>query len=244
MVGTILAILMFAVLSRRIRVPKSRSKKKRAAENADEMVKQPRLGTFTDVKTFFFKKGELRELSNFADIPVLLDNVRYPTGEHCFHARKYLHSAARCCSSAREQELKLYAKHFETDGQVAANGLSAKRAGGKKGMALTDLEMKGWTAAAEAIQLKICQDKASMHAVQTCLLGTADAYLLHQDNRAKPDTPWGGKIPRLKEKLTSGKPIPVTDVVGQNRLGLIWMKVRESLKIVAGSASGKLNDSE
>merc|ERR1712224_136095 len=96
-------------------------------------------------------------------------------------------------------------------------------------MKLQEAEMKGWTERAEALQLLICRDKVTMAPVRQCLLATDDAYLLHQDNRATNSTPWGGKIPNLKDKLSAGKAIKAADVVGENRLGLIWMRVRDEL---------------
>lgn len=208
--------------------------KRRLAEEAVVPIKYCRLTAFHDVKTFFFKKTELRELSNFADIAVTIDSITYPTGEHCFHAHKYLHAAMNCASkggaAARVQQLRGYADQFRSGGPIAADGLAAKRAGGKKGLALNDIEMQGWTSAGEAVQLRICQNKVAQPEVRDCLLATGEAYLLHQDNRAKPDTPWGGKIPGLKEKLSAAKLITASEVIGENRLGLIWMRVRHDCR--------------
>jgi len=202
----------------------------RAPEATGSTTKYPRLAAFLAVRSFFFRKAELRLLSNFADVPVTLRGVTYPTGEHCYHAHKYLHAATRCGDEARAQELTTYAERFRTGGVVAADGLAAKRAGGKGGKALMGTEMDAWTSEAEVVQLLICQEKVARPDVRACLSGTGEAYLLHQDNRAKADTVWGGKIPALKEKLAAGKPIvPASDLVGQNRLGLIWMRVRETL---------------
>jgi len=189
---------------------------------------------FSAVQRFFFLKAELRSLSNFALIPVTLDGRNYATGEHCFHAHKYLHAASQSASAARAAELRAYAARFQTGRctAIGTNGIDAKRAGGKKGMALSDLEMRTWLPTGEAMQLRICRDKVARCAeVRADLLKTGDALLLHQDNRAKPDTPWGGKIPNLKEKLSQAQPIKYPDdVIGQNRLGQIWMKVREEVR--------------
>ena len=58
------------------------------------------------------------------------------------------------------------------------------------------------------------------------LLGTKQDYLLHQENRAKADTPWGGKfLPGWDLEA----PVRLDGLVGQNRLGLIWMAVRDEL---------------
>eukprot|EP00747_Dinoflagellata_sp_TGD_P087805 gnl/TRDRNA2_/TRDRNA2_163762_c0_seq1.p1 gnl/TRDRNA2_/TRDRNA2_163762_c0~~gnl/TRDRNA2_/TRDRNA2_163762_c0_seq1.p1 ORF type:complete len:166 (-),score=38.23 gnl/TRDRNA2_/TRDRNA2_163762_c0_seq1:501-998(-) len=159
-------------------------KRKSEAARSDGM-KRPRSSTFSDVQTFFFKKKDLRELSNFDANPVIVKGIRYPTGEHCFHAHKYLHAAEQCSTIGRAEELRRYSKRFRCGGPIAEDGLSAKRAGGKKGLALSDTEMRGWMPVAESIQMLICQSKLKAPQVRSCLLGTGDAYLLHQDNRAK-----------------------------------------------------------
>eukprot|EP00747_Dinoflagellata_sp_TGD_P087806 gnl/TRDRNA2_/TRDRNA2_163762_c0_seq2.p1 gnl/TRDRNA2_/TRDRNA2_163762_c0~~gnl/TRDRNA2_/TRDRNA2_163762_c0_seq2.p1 ORF type:complete len:149 (-),score=32.39 gnl/TRDRNA2_/TRDRNA2_163762_c0_seq2:336-782(-) len=112
------------------------------------------------------------------------------------------------------------------------NGLVAKKAVSGSGLALSDTEMRGWMPVAESIQMLICQSKLKAPQVRSCLLGTGDAYLLHQDNRAKADTPWGGKVPGLKQKLSKGGKVTSADVVGKNKLGMIWMAVRDQ---IAGS---------
>ena len=178
---------------------------------------------YYDIRTFFSQKPELRQLSNFAQIPVVVGNIEYPTGEHCFQAHKYLHAAEQCGKSARSQELYTYAEKFQSGGAIDPDGSAAKRAGGKEGMPLEKAEMNGWTGAAEAIQLLICRSKKPQ--VRFSLLETGDAYLLHQDNRATDNTLWGGRIPDLNEKLGK-KRIATNEIIGQNKLGLIWMKLR------------------
>jgi len=49
------------------------------------------------------------------------------------------------------------------------------------------------------------------------LLKSDKKYLLHQENRGKSPI-WGGRI----DKNTG-------ELIGQNKLGKIWMKVREEL---------------
>eukprot|EP00928_Gymnodinium_smaydae_P091244 TRINITY_DN74946_c0_g1_i3.p1 TRINITY_DN74946_c0_g1~~TRINITY_DN74946_c0_g1_i3.p1 ORF type:complete len:154 (-),score=38.08 TRINITY_DN74946_c0_g1_i3:204-665(-) len=148
--------------------------------------------------------------------------------------QRYLHAAEVSEAPKRGEELRTYAARFVlgASGGIGAEGLAAKRAGGKRGLALNDSELKGWTEAAEALQLQICRAKVAAAAspeAREALLSTKDAYLLHQENRAKPSTPWGGRIPDLKRKLAAGESVLPTEVIGQNRLGHIWMKVRDEL---------------
>ena len=49
-----------------------------------------RTRSYPRAQTFWSKKRELRELSNFADIPVTVRGLDYPTGEHAFHGQKFL----------------------------------------------------------------------------------------------------------------------------------------------------------
>lgn len=201
---------------------------KRSAELAFPAAAHFATNSFKNVETFWFKKQHLRLLSNFADVPVTLHGISYPTGEHCFHAEKYKHAAKRC-NSQRAKELCRHADRFKTGGDVGEEGIAAKRAGGKgkTGLALSEVELQGWQTVAETLQLEICRQKVMKSNVSESLLETGNAYLLHQDNRAHAGTPWGGKIPDLKKKLEAGTPIIDADVIGQNRLGKIWMLVRD-----------------
>merc|ERR1719203_2510622 len=97
-------------------------------------------------------------------------------------------------------------------------------------MKLSTFEMEDWRSGGEEIQLSICRNKVMRRDVRMCLLSTGEAYLLHQDNRAKADTPWGGKIPNQKLKLAAGTPIVQADVIGENKLGLTWMRVRQECR--------------
>merc|ERR1719291_1292016 len=186
---------------------------------------------FKDVITFFFRKAENRELSNFADIPVTVRGCSYPTGEHCFHAGKFLHAASRTSDVGRAAELRERAESFQTNGSVAPDGLSAKRAGGKgkNGIPLVPQELEGWLEAAELLQREICLDKAARPDVVNCLARSGGTYILHQDNRAVANTPWGGKVKDLKKLLKTNGGIRRGDVVGENRLGHIWMDIRSGL---------------
>jgi predicted NAD-dependent protein-ADP-ribosyltransferase YbiA (DUF1768 family) len=186
---------------------------------------------FKDVVTFFFRKAENRELSNFAEIPVTIRGSTYPTGEHCFHAGKLLHAASRASDARRATELRERATSFQTHGSVAPDGLSAKRAGGrgKNGIPLAPEELEGWLEAAEALQREICLHKSGRPEVHACLARSGDAYILHQDNRAVADTPWGGKVKDLAKLLKAGGGIGIKDVVGENRLGHIWMDIRNGI---------------
>ena len=42
---------------------------------------------------FYSKSKYANELSNFSGLKVVIDDVVYKTGEHCFHGRKYLAAA-------------------------------------------------------------------------------------------------------------------------------------------------------
>ena len=87
-------------------------------------------------------------------------------------------------------------------------------------------EMKAWNEGeARRAQKRICVAKLADASLQETLRSTGDAYLLHQDNRAKEDTPWGGKLRKGCDTLN----VRPEDVVGKNELGLLWMQCREEL---------------
>ena len=72
--------------------------------------------------------------------------------------------------------------------------MDAKRRGGKgeKGFRLKPEQLAQWNGGgADAVQRSICQAKIDTdEAVVQALMASGDRPLLHQDNRAKSDTPW------------------------------------------------------
>ena len=185
--------------------------------------------TSDDILTFSSKSSDasVRCLSNFAPLAVKVDEIEYPTGEHAFHGCKFLFCAQKLdASSARAKALQTRAQLFAHPSSFET-ALDAKRAGGKSkkyGFALSDDELVGWHQEATRVQKQICRYKITHYQqVQQVLAATTDKLLLHQENRAKTTTPWGGRVDPAKK---GQKILTAQDIIGRNGLGRIWMKLR------------------
>lgn len=184
----------------------------------------------SNIVTFNSKSADVSVqcLSNFAPLAVTVDGIEYPTGEHAFHGCKFLFCASKCSSSnaARRNALQKRADLFAHPSALK-NGLDAKRAGGKSkqhGFALSQEELEGWHREATRVQEDICRCKLTHYVqVQEALAATKNKLLLHQDNRAKKDTPWGGRVDPAKK---GEKMLSTSDIVGENGLGRTWMNLR------------------
>tara|TARA_Y100001970_G_scaffold294296_1_gene450015 strand:- start:8384 stop:11872 length:3489 start_codon:yes stop_codon:yes gene_type:complete len=178
---------------------------------------------------FYSKSKEGKVLSNFADIEVVVDGKLYITGEHAFHGQKYI-SASKIYSDEiltrsdddRRIHLLNYAKKFEGKDTEFKTALDAKRGGGKRGAKLEDNEIKNWNEKdADEVQKQISLYKYENNLeVRTTLNKYKDSILIHQDNRAKSNTPWGARV-----KQEQGKE---DEIIGHNKLGKIWMRLVEN----------------
>ena len=94
-------------------------------------------------------------------------------------------------------------------------------------MPLTETEITEWYANESiAVQFEICCEKIKDKHIGKVLLETNHDYLLHQNNQAKADELWGGKFPK-GQNLDA--PVNLDSLTGHNRLGMIWMAVRDEL---------------
>lgn len=181
---------------------------------------------------FSSKSKEGQVISNFEPLPVKVDDldapqsgvlIQYPTGEHAFHGSKFMTAAQVAREDGdmqRATKLGEYAEKFRTSEHFETPA-DAKRAGGKRRMSLNQKELERWSVYAHEVQKTICVYKALHYdVVRECLQNSKGRLLLHQDNRARAGTPWGG---RLVGTGTSAV------VIGDNGLGKIWMEVRDQL---------------
>ena len=178
------------------------------------------------VFTFFAKKNEGRQLSNFWEGEVVVDGRTYSTGEHAFHGSKYVVVAEHVGDEDRRKKLIEYGRQFE---QGCAWGsctpAEAKKKGGKKGMALTSEELGLWDKLSVDVQRQICAYKLETDdAVRKALIGTGDKTLVHPAMRCSLEKAkkckWEGRV--VEE---DGRRM----IVGGNMLGGIWMEMREGL---------------
>lgn len=158
-----------------------------------------------------------RCLSNFSNYQIHKKNKIFITGEHCFHYMKYYY-CSKDTTVNRKKELLKYASNFEGIDTIYYDAKNAKKAGGKKGLLLLDEELINWNKfISEKVQKKICKYKAKNYIeIKKILIENKDKILIHQDNFSNSKTIWGGKV-------KDGK------IIGNNKLGKIWMKIQKNL---------------
>jgi len=174
-------------------------------------------GTMQRHKYFFSRSADpgAKLLSNFAPTPVQLNGRNYPTGEHALHGAKFL-AAADSQEGERARNLTAHAAEFETGGKIGNNPVDAKKNG--RALKLNDNELAHWNSSREDVQRQISDDKFARYPdVRAALRATHGQNLIHFSKGAKPQSFWEGKIDK-----TSG------ELVGNNKLGKIWMDVRDS----------------
>lgn len=170
----------------------------------------------SDVIKFYSKSKNLKSrlLSNFSETKIKIHDIEFNTGEHAYQYLKFKTIA----DSVKEQNPKR-AEQLINHAQkivVSTNPQEAKKMGGtgKLGLKISEQESIIWELEAESIQEDICIYKIENYSeIREYLLNTGDNYLLHQENRAKPSTKWGGRIKN-------------GELIGENKLGEIWMKLR------------------
>lgn len=179
---------------------------------------------------FYARKQKFQSLSNFSPHPIqIIDNHqtrKYQTGEHCFHGEKYILVSQNISHSDRKEELRVYAQKFQEPSNLDSPIL-AKRAGGKKGLALTAQELKIWDSLNVELQRKICLYKLENYPdIKEELRSTQDKVLIHPALRVSKDKvkhrKWEG---RLVEEDGNKK------IIGANVLGNIWMELRSQLNL-------------
>ena len=181
------------------------------------------------VITFFSKKREFRSLSNFWEQDVVIvdkgDAKRvYQTGEHCFHGEKYIRLSRLCGDETRRVALESHGAKFAKPSSFSTP-LIAKQKGGKRGLMLTSLELELWNKISSTVQEEICRFKRDVYQeVRDDLAKSGAAVLVHPALRCRES--------ELKNRIWEGKAVVNVDgaitILGENRLGKIWMDVRES----------------
>ena len=176
---------------------------------------------------FFYRKKQFQSLSNFSPHSVTIDDSRkYLTGEHCFHGEKYYLIGNNTTDIVRKTKLLNHAKKFVEPSNYDT-AAKAKRAGGKSGLALTEDELEFWDTINEEVQRKISQWKVDNHPeVRQDLLDTQDKILIHPAMRCS--------LEKLKYRKWEGRmleePGKKNKVVGGNKLGQIWMEIRDAIQ--------------
>jgi predicted NAD-dependent protein-ADP-ribosyltransferase YbiA (DUF1768 family) len=175
------------------------------------------------VINFFSGKKEYRSLSNFWEKEIIMKQERiYESGEHCFHGEKYIRLGEECQDESRKQVLLEYGKTFLKPSQYKTCSV-AKKAGGKKGLLLSEIELREWATVGIQVQRDICLWKfENFVEVRNDLVKSRNNILIHPAMRCSEE--------KVKERTWEGKAI-IRDgevvVLGKNMLGNIWMDLRD-----------------
>ena len=172
------------------------------------------------VINFFSGKKDFRSLSNFWENEVVVDGRTYESGEHCFHGEKYIRLSEHCHED-RKNLLWEYGQTFLKPSPYKTCSV-AKRMGGKKGLALNPDELDRWLEISMDVQRSICIWKRDNYEeVREDLRKSGTNHLVHPALRCSPE--------KLKDRIWEGKGAVVDGqivVLGQNRLGNLWMELR------------------
>ena len=179
------------------------------------------------VFTFFARKKLGVELSNFYECKVVIDGHTYKSGEAAFHGMKFIILAENTKDKERSKELETYGKKFEANnefGSLKQNEI--KKKGGKSGLKLTPKEQSIWSKKGPGVQKKICLYKYINHKeVREALMNTENKFLVHPamrvSNEKMSDKIWEGRVVIDDEKNCM-------KVLGGNKLGQIWMDIRDN----------------
>ena len=176
---------------------------------------------------FFSKKKEGRELSNFYEGVIVLEERTYGSGEAAFHGSKYMKVGDTTDDPNRKQELYEYAKKFELGQEFSSlpeNEIKKRGGKGKHGMKLGVNEIKKWEELCLDVQREICKYKyENDDDVRRVLNSTTGKVLIHPAMRCNRE--------KVKSRLWEGRG-EICDgnlvVLGGNMLGNIWMEIRDS----------------
>lgn len=169
-----------------------------------------------DYITFWSRKKQFSELSNFYQHPITINGRTYKGGEQAFHGEKFRTVAD---AEKNEQVKKKLIKHADKFLTIS-DPVEAKRTGGKGkyGYPLTPEQINIWNSKSERVQVAICLEKLKDPAVSQALKNSGTKILYHYVARATPTEIWGWK----KDKTTG-------EEIGQNKLGVIWMAIRSAI---------------
>jgi ribA/ribD-fused uncharacterized protein len=180
-----------------------------------------------NVVNFFGKKEEYRSLSNFWICDVYIFDYydglvfSYESGEHCFHGEKYRRIGDMCKNEDRKRQLLEYSSKFMKPSHKSP--IDVKKMGGKRGLLLTNEELKLWSSISIDVQKEICDWKfENYEEVRNDLIKSGSKILVHPAMRCSED--------KLKDRIWEGKAVLEDNgrikVLGGNLLGKIWMDLR------------------
>ena len=176
-----------------------------------------------EVLKFFGNKKEGRELSNFWEGRVEVDGRVYSSGEGAFHGSKYI-EVSKVSEGERRGLLEEYGRKFEIGEEFGSmNGGELKKKGGKKGMKLNEDEIGVWNRMGVVVQEKICRYKYDNYEVVKEVLDSSRGKVLVHPALRCPEEKVKSRWWEGKGKMIDGKMV----VLGGNKLGNIWMEIRD-----------------
>jgi predicted NAD-dependent protein-ADP-ribosyltransferase YbiA (DUF1768 family) len=168
---------------------------------------------------FYSGKTAYRSLSNFWEHAVIIEDREYETGEHCFHGEKYYRLGQLSTDPIRAHKLLEYSKYFKNQSPFSSPSI-AKQKGGKKGLLLTTDELNHWTITSIDVQRNICKYKFDHYQeVRDDLIQSKQNTLIHPALRKSDEYV-------IKNSIWEGRYKSDGSVIGQNKLGNIWMNLR------------------
>lgn len=160
-------------------------------------------------------------LCNHDDAPVTIDGEYFLTAEHALQ-----HFKLRCAADAatdsgdarRSRELRLLMRLFAGKATTITAYEQVRQL--SRAINLSHDELRLWKTRSEAFQERVCLYKFTQSpALRDALRDTGDALIVKQCKTSDPSDPscfWGGFLDR------DGK------LVGANKLGRMWMRIRDS----------------
>ena len=176
------------------------------------------------IMNFFYKKEELRSLSNFWECEVRIIgencNVRmYDSWECCFQGEKFIRVGMLCENETRKRELLEYGNRF-LKGNCEKDGGIVKKMGRKFILSKEELEL--WYNLSVEVQREICKYKfVNYEEVRNDLRKSMGKVLIHPAMRCSEE--------KVRDRLWEGKGIVVDgkiEVIGKNMLGKLWMELQ------------------
>ena len=144
---------------------------------------------------------------------MILDDVRYYSGEVCFQAQKFI-QVAEASHGARKRDLIEWARKIS----VKTDATLARKMG--RQFVLTPEELQVWNRASIQVQTRICRYKfENEEEVRADLRKSGDKILIH---------PCRCNDEAIKSRIWEGRLVGDV-VVGGNMLGKIWMEFRSFL---------------
>lgn len=185
------------------------------------------------VITFCSKKKEYKCLSNFWECKIIIqqDSIEreYNSGELCFHGEKFIRLSKNCSDVERKKKLYEYGMRF-VDGGDILNSKDAKSKGGKgkNGFRLNEGELRDWCSISEEVQYEICKYKLENYVeVREYLEKSKGCLLIHSIGMIGNE--------KMKERIWEGRIVKKEDgsfeILGGNKLGNIWMRIRDGIML-------------